>query len=235
MYDVDRSRSCNRFGAIYTSLFMNELDTIYNTLQRQAGRRDQLQSEVTANTEKLTTLSQEQIDITRALEIIQCTAKLTQSQLEIHISELVSLALEAVFPNPYKMVLKFETRRNRSEADLLLQDENGNLLSPMDSVGGGVVDVAALALRIALWRLKRPKPRAVMIMDEPLRFLSSDLQDKASRMLKEISEKLGIQFLIISHEKTLTEGADKIFQIPIKDGISLVPVKKCKESLRSKQ
>ena len=192
---------------------MNELDQLHNDLQRKAGRRDQLQSEVTTTAGKLTALSQEQEDISRALEIIQVTARLTQSQLEIHISELVSLALEAVFPNPYKMVLKFETRRNRSEADLLLQDENGNLLSPMDSVGGGVVDVASFALRIALFSLKRPKPRTVMIMDEPLRFLSSDLQDRASRMIKEVSDKLGIQFLIVSHDEKLIESADKVIRV----------------------
>ena len=124
---------------------MNELEQFHNELQRKAGRRDQLQLELLHSIADLDHLTQEQTDIIRSLEIIQMVAKLTQSQLEIHISELVSLALEAVFPNPYKMVLRFETRRNRSEADLLLQDENGNLLSPMDAVGGGVVDVAAFA------------------------------------------------------------------------------------------
>ncbi len=197
---------------------MNELDTIYSALQRKAGRRDQLKSELTATSTRLETLTQEQEDIARALEIIQQVAKLTQQELEVHISELVTLALEAVFPNPYKMVLKFETRRNRSEADLLLQDENGNLLSPMDSVGGGVVDVAAFALRIALWSLKRPRPRAVMVMDEPFRFLSADLQGKAALMLKEISRKLGIQFIIVTHEENLMAAADRTFQATIKNG-----------------
>jgi chromosome segregation ATPase len=201
---------------------MDIIDQIHSTLQRKAGRRDQLQSEVTATAEKLTTLSQEQEDISRALEIIQVTAKLTQQQLEIHISELVSLALEAVFPTPYKMVLKFETRRNRSETDLLLQDETGNLLSPMDSVGGGVVDVAAFALRIALWSLRRPKPRAVMIMDEPLKFLSKDLQNRASTMISEISKKLGVQFIIVSHEEGLTINADRTFSVSINDDVSAI-------------
>ena len=203
---------------------MNELETINTILQRSAGRRDQLQQERDTSTEKLTALSQEQEDISRALEIIQQVSKLTQAQLEIHISELVSLALEAVFPNPYKMVLKFETRRNRSEADLLLQDENDNLLNPMDAVGGGVVDVAAFALRIALWSLKRPRPRAVMVLDEPFRFLSSDLQEKASIMLKELSKKLSIQFILVTHEEQLLSSADKVFKVVSKQGISSVSV-----------
>jgi DNA repair exonuclease SbcCD ATPase subunit len=198
---------------------MQELDTIHSALQRKAGRRDQLTSELATTSTRLETLAQEQEDISRSLEIIQQVAKLTQSELEVHISELVTLALEAVFPNPYKMVLKFETRRNRSEADLLLQDENGNLLNPMDAVGGGVVDVAAFALRIALWSLKRPRPQAVMVMDEPFRFLSADLQGKASLTLKEISSRLGIQFVIVTHEENL-HAADKVFLVGIKDGIS---------------
>lgn len=192
---------------------MQELDTIHSALQRKAGRRDQLASELAATSTRLETLTQEQEDISRSLEIIQCVAKLTQQELEVHISEIVSLAMEAVFPNPYRLVLKFESRRNRSEADLLFQDSEGNLLSPMEAAGGGVVDVAALALRIALFSLRRPKPRPIMIMDEPLRFLSSDLQGRASNMLKELSEKLGIQFIIVTHEEALTDAAGKIFTV----------------------
>lgn len=203
---------------------MQELDTIHSALQRKAGRRDQLQTELNATSTRLEALTQEQTDISRALEIIQQVAKLTQQELEVHISELVSLALEAVFPNPYKMVLKFETRRNRSEADLLLQDEDGNLLSPMDAVGGGVVDVAAMSLRIALFSLIRPKPRPIMILDEPFRFLSSDLQSRASSMLRELSNKLSIQFIIITHEKELLENANMIIRTNIKNGVSSVEV-----------
>lgn len=201
---------------------MNEIDQLNDILQQQAGRRNQIKAELDAAIEALDRLTQEQADISRAMEIIQQVAKLTQQQLEIHVSELVSLALEAVFPNPYKMVLKFETRRNRSEADLLLQDSDENLLNPMDAVGGGVVDVAAFALRIALWSLKRPRSRAVMIMDEPFRFLSADLQGWASSMLKEISSKLGIQFIIVTHEQNLLEAADKIFHVSINNGESVI-------------
>lgn len=193
-------------------------DNLRANLQRKAGRRDQLKTELACSKKKLTTLTQAQEDTTRALEIIQQVAKLTQQELEVHISELVSLALEAVFPSPYKMVLKFETRRNRSEADLLLQDANGNLLNPMDAVGGGVMDVAAFALRVALWSLIQPRPRAVMVLDEPFRFLSADLQDKAAMMLKEISQRLGIQFLIVTHEANLLAAGDKTFHATNQSG-----------------
>jgi DNA repair exonuclease SbcCD ATPase subunit len=201
---------------------VSAVDTLYDELQRAAGRRDQLAAQLASIEKELVALEQERLDVARAQEIIQSVAMLTQRELEVHVSELVTLALEAVFPVPYTFVLKFVTRRNKSEADLLLQDANGNLLSPMDDVGGGVVDVAALALRIALWSLKRPRPRAVMFLDEPLRFLSADLQDRASAMIKELSDKLGIQFLIVTHEENLLAAADRVFEVIQNSGVSSV-------------
>jgi len=201
---------------------VSELDQISNMLQRKVGQRDQLHSQHTRLQAELDRLTTEQEDLTKALEAIQVVARLTQQELEVHVSELVTLALDAVFPRPYKLVLEFVLRRNRSEADLLLVDEKGNKVNPMDAVGGGVVDIAAFALRVALWSLKRPKPRAVMIMDEPFRFLSRDLQGKASMMLREISDKLGIQFLIVSHEENLLEAADHVLTVENHRGISSV-------------
>ena len=80
------------------------------------------------------------------------------------------------------------------------------------------MDVAAFALRIALWSLKRPRPQAVMVMDEPFRFLFADLQDKAAVMLKEISQRLGIQFLIVTHEENLLAAGDKTFHATNQSG-----------------
>lgn len=85
---------------------------------------------------------------------------------------------------------------------------------------GGVVDVAAFALRVAVWSLKRPHPRNTIILDEPMRFLSADLQGRASTLLQEISKKLNIQFFIISHEENLFEAADRVFRLSKKEGVS---------------
>ena len=205
---------------------MSSLDEITSLIEQRIGRRNQLVEDLASTRQEAARLERAAEYLTKALEIIQVVAKTTQSELEIHISEMVTLALEAVFPDPYKMVLSFELRRNRSEADLLLEDPEGNKVNPMDSVGGGVVDVAAFALRVAVWSLKRPRTRSVIILDEPMRFLSADLQCRASALLQEISKKLGIQFIIISHEENLFEAADKVFTLVKKNGVSQI-----KESL----
>jgi chromosome segregation ATPase len=41
-------------------------------------------------------------------------------------------------------------------------------------------------------------------------------------MIKEISTKLGIQFIVVTHNETLASAADKVFNVSIKKGISHV-------------
>ena len=141
---------------------------------------------------------------------IQIVAEQTQKQIEYHISNLVSMALAAVFPDPYEFILQFTQRRNKTEADLVFR-KNGNDGNPVDIAGGGTLDVASFALRAATWALK--PSRKTLALDEPGKFISRDLQSKFSEMLKMISDKLGIQLIIISHIPEITDCADKVFNI----------------------
>jgi len=144
----------------------------------------------------------------KARIIFQTVAKKTQSNLEYHISTLVTTALSSVVPDDIEFVVRFEERRNKTECDLLFK-EYGVEYKPMDGAGFGSVDVAVFALRIAFWSLK--KNRATMVLDEPFRHLSHDLQSKASEMLKMISEELNMQIIMVSHQENINLAADKTF------------------------
>lgn len=91
--------------------------------------------------------------------------------------------------------------------------QNDKEIEPLESSGYGAVDIAAFALRVVSWSLQFPRTRNVIILDEPLRFLSTDKQEFASRMIKELSQRLGVQFIIVTHEDILTQYADKVFTV----------------------
>jgi DNA repair exonuclease SbcCD ATPase subunit len=150
--------------------------------------------------------------------LFQKAAENTQKNLEVHISKLVTTALSAVFDSSYEFSLEFIKKRGKTEADLWLI-RNGEKMKPIDSVGGGVLDVTSFALRIAFWALTKPT-RPVFILDEPFKHLNSARMGKAMDMLKMLSEKLGLQIIMISHIKKLIDGADKKFDISIHNGIS---------------
>jgi len=199
-------------------LWIKQLRT---TLEQQKGQQLQIEKTI-AETNRA--VKEKKRDLSRhekAREIIREVGLKTQQQLSFHISDITSLALEAVFSDPYKLVVDFVQRRNKTECDLYF-DRDGNRVDPLLASGGGAVDVASFALRIASWSMQRPKSRNVIILDEPLRFLSANHQEQASQMIKEISEKLGIQFIIITHEPILASYADKVFETKIRKGITEV-------------
>lgn len=167
--------------------------------------------ELLADTRKnLDSAEQAYRDALKAREVINIVAKETQQQLEMRITNIVTMALAAVFPDPYEFKLVFNERRNQTEADLLLV-RDGEELSPVEGAGGGVLDVVSFALRIAV--LLMSNHRRIIILDEPFRHLSADLQPKASEMMKMLSDKLGIQFIMVSHEEGIIDCADNIITI----------------------
>ena len=151
--------------------------------------------------------------------IIQTTAKETQELLRFHILELVQAGLEACFPGKYNFLLNFEIKRGRTEAKMVLE-RDGQELDPTDSNGGGLVDIIAFSLRIAVWALSKSSP--IIILDEPLKFLSPDLRPFAGEMMRRVSSDLGLQIIMVSHMDALIESADKVFHVRQVDGKSIV-------------
>ena len=83
----------------------------------------------------------------QAREIVRNVGMKTQQQLQFHISDIVSLALDSVFDDPYELKVEFIQRRNKTECDLTFQ-RDGEQMDPLSASGGGAVD-KRLLLRIA--------------------------------------------------------------------------------------
>ena len=200
---------------------MTKIQTLRNHIEQLKGQRSQIQKSITQLTDGVKESNRDLRRHEQAREVIREVGLKTQQQLSFHISDIASLALDAVFDDPYELLAEFVQRRNKTECDLFFVRDNERM-DPLSASGGGAVDVAAFALRIASWSMQRPKSRSTIILDEPMRFLSVDHQEKASAMIKQISERLGIQFIIITHEPTLALAADKVFEIHIKKGVTTV-------------
>lgn len=203
---------------------MTDIKILRNRVEKLKGERDLLKKQIKEEKQLLRSLRVERDNAEKAREFIRMVGLKTQQQLQYHISDITSLALSAVFDNPYELKVDFVQRRNSTECDLLFT-RDGLEIDPLDSSGYGAVDVASFALRVVSWSMQQPRTRNVIILDEPMRFLSEDRQEYASKMIKELSERLGLQFIIVTHKEKLTMYADKVFHVKIKDGVSTVQTK----------
>jgi DNA repair exonuclease SbcCD ATPase subunit len=146
----------------------------------------------------------------KAQVFLQKVAKETQDQLRYHIEDIVQLCLDTCWPDQVQFQVSFKLNRGKTEAKLTFIID-GEEVDVIDADGGGMVDVVAFALRITTWTLKRS--RNTIILDEPFKHLSDDLQPRAAEILHELSEKLKLQFIMVTHRKEITAVADRIIEV----------------------
>ena len=84
--------------------------------------------------------------------------------------------------------------------------KGGNLVDPMTASGGGVVDVAAFAARLARLMLSRPARRRLLVLDEPFRFVSRDLRPRVRELMEMLSSEMEVQFVLVTHDPQLAVG-----------------------------
>lgn len=140
-----------------------------------------------------------------AQSILQEAGAHVQEQAHVKIASVVTKCLESVFENPYTFKIHFERKRNATEAKIVFE-RDGQEVDPLTASGGGAVDVAAFALRMACLVLSRPKKRRVLFLDEPFRFVSEKYRPNIKEMLETLSSDLGVQIVMITHIRAIETG-----------------------------
>lgn len=138
-------------------------------------------------------------NVEEAQDIIQKVAQTVQQKAHTQICSVVSKCLSTVFEDPYEFSIVFE--RKRGKTDAVLTFKRGSYeVDPRGGSGGGVLDVAVLALRVAVVVMARPKLRPLIVMDEPFKWLSPDARrTRVAGLLVTLAKEMGIQFVIVTN------------------------------------
>jgi len=142
-----------------------------------------------------------------AREIVQEVAIGIQQQAHKQIAAVVTRCLQSIFDEPYTFHIHFEAKRGKTEARLVFE-KDGHELDPLTASGGGVIDVAAFALRLSCLMLSRPALRRIMVLDEPFKNVSkaNGYLDRIPTLLKSLAEDLKVQFIMVTHIEELKVG-----------------------------
>lgn len=197
---------------------MMTVEQIKSFVQERQWEKASLEKEYNSQINVLNKLNTQYADLVEARRIVSEAARITQLQFKDFVENLVTMAIQTVFPEQqYKFVMEFDLKFNRSEISLLVQQGDKEPYVPEDEQGGGLLDILSFALRVVMWSLEKPRSRPVFVMDEPFRYCGI-LTPLAGNMMKEISVKLGIQNIIVTHEEALSDVADKLWKVKREKG-----------------
>ena len=210
-------------------------DRVLELIKKEA----ELETRLQLLNEQISSYKKQQEESARNIDLYtRCSELLTKTSLEIQkkttekIAKIVTDLYQYVFVSDDKFIIQVDKKRSVPVAHFFIETtKNGKkiLLDPMKDEGGGKVDVIALGLRIAALLLYRPSMERVLVLDEPLRFLSSSTtSDKPYRLravdfLKQGAKEYGIQVIAVTHDLELKELADKINTVHLdENGYSVV-------------
>lgn len=191
------------YRQVYQAL-KDEVDAYY----RLEGQKDELDK-------KLSTIDE-------SLQFSQQFSKKVQDEIHNEFSSLVTYAIQQVFECDYRVELRFSTKASRTVASIVLVDAAGNEYDPMTSNGGGFVDVISFCFRVIIVSMHHRLlgTRMIMLLDEPFRMVSKQYRNNVRELLVQLSQKLGMQFIYVTHDESLI--IDQCIQVRQKSGKSYV-------------
>lgn len=155
-------------------------------------------------------LNDRKAGIESAILAIQVAAANTQDKIRQHFIDVTQSAIDAIFPDEYEFRMDFVAKRNKTEVDIYLL-KDGSRMNPMESNGGGLVDVISFALRIACLSVSRSAK--ILLMDEPFPHLRGEARNRLGNLVRGISRRLGIQIIMVADVSGCGMDADKVFNV----------------------
>lgn len=151
-------------------------------------------------------------------QILIDSIKIINSHFKTKIETITSQVVKKVFKRDIQIRVDFVSKSYGVEADIKVI-ENNIELDPMDDMGGSIIEVISLIIRLVLREISSERLRKTIILDEPFNW-AGDLIVLIGQIIKEFSKD--IQFIILTHDDRLEDIADRIYQIERQDFMSRI-------------
>jgi len=185
------------------------------------GQRDALRKSVKNLEKSIDSKEKDKNVYIEVRDLFASVGKATQDMLIQYFENLGTSLLKTIYGDEYRFSLVFEIKRNKSECSPKIM--KGDIQVDLkDEVGVGVVDILSYAMRLAIWSLQKPRTDPIFLLDEPFKYVSKDKMPLVGEALRELTENLGAQTIMISHDEELIDIGDSAYKVEINNNVSEV-------------
>ena len=208
---------------------LNELKNRHEEVKihfyNQKGKREQLfeQRSVLENSLQKVLNNIDILDKVKVL--LQRVSEYAREQSRIQIEALVTNCLQYIFDSSLEFKIEINEVRGRPEAEFYVISKYGGTeirTKPQDARGGGVIDIISLAIRIAMLECSNLDNKGPIILDETAKHVSDEYINQVTEFLKQVTKMFIRQVIMVTHNRHLSEMADKWYRIEMSDGVSVV-------------
>jgi len=147
-----------------------------------------------------------------ALVILESLSTQAREMVREQIDKIVTTGLQTVFDDGnLGFQTEFERRGDRIEVHFAFMYGSNPAPGPVfESIGGGMVDIAAFLLRVCLFRML--DIQGPIVLDEPFSQVATEDLPRAAELARRLSNDMLDQLIIVSHEPPLADSADNVLE-----------------------
>lgn len=193
-------------------------------VDRRKGERDALQQRQAELAGALAAAKEQVETATQAVILLREGADYARRRAGEQVQDLTTSALRSVFGPAYEFRLINGESAGRPVVTCQVVSPYGDqeiTTEGTESRGGGIVDIQAMALRIAMLETCR-QIDGPLLLDEPAKHVSEDYIPLAGQFLQQACRRFGRQVIMVTHNAHLAALADQTHQVQLVDGASRV-------------
>lgn len=209
---------------------LNRLKTLArqsrSTVERRRGEMQGLTNRRTDLMSTLATAKERAETISQVGALLKEASVFARTQSMDQVSALTTSALQAVVGPGYQFRLEAKERAGQAAVACRVispYTDGGEIETEgNDSRGGGIVDLQALALRMAMLETYVPRIDGPLLLDEPAKHVSEENISAVGTFLEQTSEVFERQVIMVTHSAHLAARAARTIRIELFEGASEV-------------
>lgn len=197
------------------------LKEISNKVTRRRAEKDMLLKSLNRIDSQILESCQKEVHLQEESELLKLVSRTSKEYVKTVIENVVTEGLRSIFfDRDFRFTIKIKEERKVASAEFNLEERVKKEWKIRDfkSVGGGVIDVVSVLLRISGLVLRRPPQRKILFLDEPFKHMAKEYLPKASAFLSKVTKELGMQIILTTHSEIVAEYADSVWKASLKEG-----------------
>ena len=188
-------------------MITQELKTRYDKLE---GFHEALKARGNALTTEITMLKKESELLTKVSVVLQHLLDTMVKDEITRMAGLMTYGLKTVFDDQRLSFVPAISKKG-NKIHITLNTHNNGVEGGFGSIGGSVAVVESFLLRI-LCMLKMDLAK-FMLLDETFAAVGAEYIPSTSRLINEISKKLGMDILLVTHQPEFQAYADHVYKV----------------------